>query len=73
MTKLSLKCNLIQILQKALNLYQEQLELSCRYENTLEVWQKKEEIPINQTINNGAIVYKSAIALKLASVCQQPA
>ncbi|WP_287526297.1 DALR anticodon-binding domain-containing protein [Okeania sp. SIO2C2] len=73
MTKASFKCNLIQILQKAINLYQEQLELSCRYENTLEVWQKKEEIPINQTINNGAIVYKSAIAMKLASVCQQPA
>ncbi|MDY7002921.1 MAG: DALR anticodon-binding domain-containing protein [Cyanobacteriota bacterium] len=49
------------------------MKLSCRYENTLQVWEKKEEIPMNQTINNGAIVYKSAIALKLASVCQQPA
>ncbi|NET47002.1 MAG: hypothetical protein F6K15_36295 [Okeania sp. SIO2B3] len=47
--------------------------MSCRYEKTLKVWEKKEVIPINQTINNGAIVYKSAIALKLASVCQQPA
>ncbi|NEP79471.1 MAG: hypothetical protein F6K39_15625 [Okeania sp. SIO3B3] len=47
--------------------------MSCRYENTLEVWENKKEIPMNQTINNGAILYKSAIALKLASVCQQPA
>ena len=73
LAKLSFKYISIQILQKAINLYLEQLKLFCRYENTLEVWEKKEEIPMNQTINNKAIVYKSAIALKLASVCQQPA
>ena len=73
LTKVSFQYTFIQVLQKAINLYQEQLKLSCRYENTLEVWEKKEEIPMNQTINNGAILYKSAIALKLASVCQQPA
>ncbi|NEQ75226.1 MAG: hypothetical protein F6K23_20555 [Okeania sp. SIO2C9] len=73
MTKLSFKCSFIQILQKAINLYQEQLKLFCGYENTLEVWERKDEIPMNQTINNRSIVYKSAIALKLASVCQQPA
>lgn len=73
LTKLSFKCNYIQILQKAINLYQEQLELSCRYENQLEVWQKKEAIPMSQTIDSGVIVYKSAIALKLGSVWQQPA
>lgn len=73
LTKLSFRCIYIQILQKAINLYQEQLKLFYGYENTLEVWEKKEVIPMNQTINNRAIVYKSAIALKLASVYQQPA
>ncbi|NEO58597.1 MAG: hypothetical protein F6K54_39435 [Okeania sp. SIO3B5] len=73
MTKLSFKCDCKQILQRAINLYQEQLKWSCRCENTLEVWKKKEVIPINQTINNRQILYKSAIALKLAAVCQQPA
>ncbi len=73
LTKLSLKCNLILILQKTINLYQEQLELSCRYEKKLEVWENIEVIPMSQTRDPGGIVYKSAIALKLAPVWQQPA
>ena len=60
------------MLEKAISLYQERLVFSSRYEQKQKVWQKIQTIPINQTRNNGKIVYKSAIALKLASILQQP-
>ncbi len=64
----------IHFLQKAVSLYQEKLEWSCSYEKKLEVWARMEVIPMNQIIRDcEGVIYKSAIALKLAPVLQQPA
>jgi len=60
-------------LQKAANLYREKLEWSYSYEKKLEVWARMEVIPIKQIRDCGGVIYKSAIALKLAPVLPQPA
>ncbi len=73
LTKLSFQCNAIYFLQKAVSLYQEKLEWSCSYEKKLEVWARMEVIPIKQIRYCRGVIYKSAIALKLAPVLQQPA
>ncbi|MEM1173153.1 MAG: DALR anticodon-binding domain-containing protein [Cyanobacteria bacterium P01_H01_bin.35] len=73
MTKLSFECTAIHFLQKAVNLYREKLEWCCSYEKKLEAWAKMEVIPIKQIRDSGGVIYKSAIALKLAPVLQQPA
>ncbi|OZH56056.1 hypothetical protein AFK68_00695 [Hydrocoleum sp. CS-953] len=49
------------------------MEWSCSYEKKLEVWARMEVIPMNQIRYSGGVMYKSAIALKLAPVLQQPA
>lgn len=72
LTKLSFKCNLIHFLQRAISLYQERLGLSGEYQKKLGSWENIDTIPINQTRDSGGLVYKSAIALKLAPVFQQP-
>ncbi|MGB3511410.1 MAG: DALR anticodon-binding domain-containing protein [Microcoleaceae cyanobacterium] len=46
--------------------------MSGGYEQKLGNWENIETIPINQTRDSGKIVYKSAIALKLASIWRQP-
>ncbi|MGD1808936.1 DALR anticodon-binding domain-containing protein [Dapis sp. BLCC M126] len=71
--KLSFQCILIHFLRKAVSLYREKLEWYCSYEKKLEVWGKMEVVPMNQIRDCGGVVYKSAIALKLAPVLQQPA
>ncbi|NES06275.1 MAG: hypothetical protein F6K22_27755 [Okeania sp. SIO2F4] len=73
MTKLSFQCKAIHFLQKAVSLYREKLEWSCSYEKKLEVWARMEVIPMKQIRDCGGIIYKSAIALKLAPVLQKPA
>ena len=56
----------------SINLYQEQLKWSG-YEKKLDFCDKIEEIPILQARNSKQVLYKSAIALKLASVFQERA
>ena len=73
LTKLSFQCKLIQLLKKTVSLYWEKLEWSCSYEKKSVVWQRMEVIPIRQAKDCGGIMYKSAIALKLAPVLQQSA
>ncbi len=73
LTKLSFQCKAIHCLQKAVSLYREKLEWSCSYETKLEVWARMEVIPMNQIRDCGGVIYKSAIALKLSPVLQQPA
>ncbi len=73
LTKLSFQCIIINLLQKAVSLYWEKLEWSCSDEKKLEVWERMEVIPISQTRDGGGVIYKSAIALKLSPVWQQPA
>ncbi len=71
--KLSFQCSAILFLQKAVSLYREKLEWFCSYEKKLEVWARMEIIPMKQLRDCGGIIYKSAIALKLAPLLQQPA
>ncbi|MGK7920664.1 MAG: DALR anticodon-binding domain-containing protein [Trichodesmium sp.] len=59
-------------MQKSVNLYQEKLKWSG-YEKKLDICDKIETIPILQTRDSNQLLYKSAIALKLAPVCQQRA
>jgi len=73
LTKLSFQCILRNLLKKTVSLYWEKLEWSCSYEEKLLVWQTMEVIPIRQAKDRGGVMYKSAIALKLAPVLQQPA
>lgn len=72
MTNLAFQCILLEFLQKSVNLYREKLKWSG-YEKKLDVCDKIEAIPILQTRDSKQVLYKSAIALKLAPVCQQPA
>ena len=73
LTILSFQCNAIHFLQKAVSLYREKLEWSYSCEKKLEVLARIEIISMKQVKNCGGIIYKSAIALKLAPVLQQPA
>ena len=73
MTKLSFQCILVHFLQKAVSLYWEKLEWSYSDEKKLEVWTKMEIIPMKQVRDCGGVIYRSAIALKLFPVLQQPA
>ncbi len=73
LTKLSFQCSGIHFLQKAVSLYWEKLEWSCSYEKKLEVSARMKVIPIKQAKDCGGVIYKSAIALKLAPVLQQSA
>ncbi|WP_293137493.1 DALR anticodon-binding domain-containing protein [Okeania sp. SIO3I5] len=73
LTKLSFQCALIQLLKKTVSLYRGKLECFCSYEKKLVVLQRMEVIPIRQAKDGGGIMYKSAIALKLAPVLQESA
>jgi len=72
LTNFSFQCILLKFLQMSINLYQEKLKWSG-YEKKLDICEKIEVIPILQARNSKQVLYKSAIALKLASVFQERA